>query len=218
MRRVAHTDHGSCRMLISAGGVSGRRGENPSGTWSRGSDYQRGPATYPAAIIEYKNVLQIDPNNAAAHWGLAKAYLSDQQTSGRDSGNSAKPCAWIRTTYEARAQLSQLLLLLAGDPDEALVQADELISRGGERGHLLRAQALDRLERIDEAFEEYELAIAEKPDETAPVAMYAQVPESTRKSRGRGSPTSIGNWSRWSPASPAQTSLAAFLRAGPRPR
>ena len=29
---------------------------------------------FSAAIIEYKNVLQIDPNHAAAHYGLAKAY------------------------------------------------------------------------------------------------------------------------------------------------
>ena len=37
---------------------------------SRGSGYHKAK-DYPAAIIEYKNVLQIDPNNAAAHWGLA---------------------------------------------------------------------------------------------------------------------------------------------------
>ncbi|MBW2693387.1 MAG: tetratricopeptide repeat protein, partial [Deltaproteobacteria bacterium] len=44
----------------------------------RGSAYQKAQ-DYPAAIIEYKNVLQLDPNNAAAHWGLAKGYLANQQ-------------------------------------------------------------------------------------------------------------------------------------------
>ena len=45
---------------------------------SRGSAYQK-QGDYPSAIIEYKNVLQLDPNNAAAHWGLAKGYLANQQ-------------------------------------------------------------------------------------------------------------------------------------------
>ncbi len=45
---------------------------------SRGSTYQK-EKDYPAAIIEYKNVLQIDPNSEAAHWGLAKGYLANQQ-------------------------------------------------------------------------------------------------------------------------------------------
>ena len=31
------------------------------------------------AIIEYKNALQLDPNNAAAHWGLARAYTGDRK-------------------------------------------------------------------------------------------------------------------------------------------
>src|SRR5512134_1406197 len=30
---------------------------------------------WPEAIIEYKNVLQIDPNHPQAHWKLSQAYL-----------------------------------------------------------------------------------------------------------------------------------------------
>jgi len=142
-----------------------------AGHMSRGADY-REAKDYSAAIIEFKNVLQINPNNAEAHWGLAKSYLADQQL---------QAGFWeLRETVrldpdnnDARSQLSQLLLL-GGDPDEALVQAGELIDRGGESGHLLRAQALDRLDRTDEAFKEYELAIASAPDESAPVSIYAQ--------------------------------------------
>jgi tetratricopeptide (TPR) repeat protein len=138
---------------------------------SRGAAYQK-EGNYPAAIIEYKNVLQLDPNNASAHWGLAKGYLANQQIP-EGFWELRETVRLDPDNKDAREQLSQLLLL-AGDPDESLAQAEELISRGGERGHLQRAQALDRLERTDEAFEEYELAIAAMPDESPPVLLYAE--------------------------------------------
>ena len=40
----------------------------------RGEDYQN-DKKYAEAVIEYKNVLQIDPNHADAHYGLAKSHL-----------------------------------------------------------------------------------------------------------------------------------------------
>ena len=91
-------------------------------------------------------MLQIDPNNAAAHWGLAKGYLANQQlqegfwelreTVRLDPENNA-----------AREQLSQLLLL-GGDPDEALAQAEELIEpRRGARASPPRTKpSIDSIE------------------------------------------------------------------------
>jgi len=137
---------------------------------SRGAAYQTAK-DYPSAIIEYKNVLQLDPNNSAAHWGLAKGYLANQQIQ-EGFWELRETVRLDPDNKDAREQLSQLLLL-GGDPDEALAQAEELISRGGERGHLHRAQALSRLERTEEALEEYKLAIAATPDDSAPVAIYA---------------------------------------------
>jgi tetratricopeptide (TPR) repeat protein len=173
---------------------------------SRGSDYQKAK-DYPASIIEYKNVLQIDPNNAAAHWGLAKGYLANQQI---------QEGFWeLRETVrldpdknDAREQLSQLLLL-GGDPDEALVQSEELISRGSERGHLHRAQALDRLERTDEALEEYQLAIAAMPDESAPVAIYAQA--LSRHGDREAAEGAFRKLIEMDPSVSSHTSFAAFL-------
>jgi len=138
---------------------------------SRGAEYQKGN-DYAAAIIEYKNVLQIDPNNAAAHWGLAKGYLANQQVP-EGFWELRETVRLDPDNLDAREQLAQLLLI-GGDPDESLLQAEELIERGGERGHLHRANALDRLERPDEAYEEYELAIAAMPGDATPVALYAQ--------------------------------------------
>jgi len=181
-------------------------GEKIEAHLTRGSDYLKSQ-DYPAAIIEYKNVLQIDPNNPAAHWGLAKGYLADQQL---------QAGFWeLRETVrldpennDARAQLSQLLLL-GGDPDEALVQAEELISRGGERGHLHRAQALDRLERVDEAREEYELAIAAAPEDSGPVASYAQA--LSRRGDREAAERYFRKLVEMAPSVSSHTSLAAFL-------
>lgn len=180
--------------------------EKIAGHLSRGSAYQE-TSDYSAAIIEYKNVLQIDPNNAAAHWGLAKGYLANQQL---------QAGFWeLRETVrldpdntDARGQLSHLLLL-GGDPDEALEQAEELIERGGERGHLHRAQALDRLERTDEALEEYELAIAAMPDESTPVLIYAQA--LSRHGDSEAAERYFRQLIEMAPSVSSHTSLAAFL-------
>ena len=180
--------------------------EKVAGHLSRGSAYQQ-EKDYSAAIIEYKNVLQIDPNNAAAHWGLAKGYLANQQLQA-GFWELRETVRLDPDNHDARAQLAQLLLL-GGDPDEALEQAEELISRGGERGHLHRAQALDRLERIDEALEEYELAIAAMPEESTPVAIYADA------LNRHGDPEAAERYFRqfveMAPSVSSQTSLAAFL-------
>ncbi len=46
---------------------------------SRGDNYLK-QKQYPEAILEYKNVLQIDPKHGAAHWGLARAYERSRRT------------------------------------------------------------------------------------------------------------------------------------------
>ena len=173
---------------------------------SRGSAYQD-EKDYSAAIIEYKNVLQIDPNNAAAHWGLAKGYLANQKLQ-EGFWELRETVRLDPDNLEAREQLTQLLLL-GGDPDESLVQAEELISRGGERGHLHRANALDRLKRTDEAFEEYELAIAAAPEESAPLAIYAQA--LARHGDREAAERELRKLVEMDPSVASQTSLAAFL-------
>ncbi len=173
---------------------------------SRGSTYQTAK-DFPAAIIEYKNVLQIDPNNAAAHWGLAKGYLANQQIQ-EGFWELRETVRLDPDNKDAREQLSQLLLL-GGDPDEALAQAEELISRGGERGHLHRAQALDRLERTDEALEEYQLAIAAMPDESAPVAIYAHA--LNRHGDREAAERTFRKLVEMAPSISSHTSLATFL-------
>jgi len=173
---------------------------------SRGAAYQTS-GDFPSAIIEYKNVLQINPNNAAAHWGLAKGYLSNQQIP-EGFWELRETVRLDPDNKDAREQLSQLLLL-GGDPDEALAQAEELINRGGERGHLRRAQALDQLERTDEAFAEYELAIAAMPGESEPVAAYAQA--LGRQGDRETAERYLRKWVEMAPDFSSRTALGSFL-------
>ena len=138
---------------------------------SRGDEYVEA-GDHPAAIIEYKNVLQIDPNHIDAHFGLAKSYLFNKQVS-EGFWELRETVRLDSERSDARTQLTELLLI-AGDPEEALVQADELVSREVSVGYLLRARALEVLKRSDEALQAYAKSIAVAPDESGRVFAYAQ--------------------------------------------
>src|SRR5690554_1351603 len=92
------------------------------------------------AAIEFKNALQIDPNHAPAHFGLAKAYLAQrdvrkaywelQETVRLDPDN-----------VEARLALAQFLLLGREDEyEQAVEQADAVLELEPEKweAHIVR--------------------------------------------------------------------------------
>lgn len=126
---------------------------------------------YAEAVIEYKNVLQLDPNAAKAHWGLARTYLAT---------NKLREGYWeLRETVrldpantEARLQYGQLSRL-AGEHDEALAQAEAVIAADANSmpAHLLKAQAVEALKRFDEAKALYDAAVERFPTEGAPLLL-----------------------------------------------
>ena len=91
----------------------------------RGEEYSK-EKKWAEAIIEYKNVLQIDPNRADAHYGLAKAFLQLGQ---------AKEGFWeLRETvrldpknHDAAVQFGQISIY-AGELEEALKRAEAVIA------------------------------------------------------------------------------------------
>jgi len=118
------------------------------------------------AAIEYKSALQISPNHAPAHFGLAKAYLATrdvrkaywelQETVRLDPDN-----------VEARLALAQFLLLGRDEEwGQALEQADAVIAKDPERweAQVIRARALENLKRLDEAQAAYEKAVELAPE------------------------------------------------------
>ena len=120
---------------------------------------------YDEAVIEYRNVLQIDPNNAEAHYALARAYTALQQL---------KEAYWelhesVRLdpdNTDARVSYAQFSLI-ARDYEEVLTQADEIIAREPDRAsaYTLRAEALSALERYDDAEAAFEQAVEAADEE-----------------------------------------------------
>ncbi|MFP6630401.1 MAG: tetratricopeptide repeat protein [Myxococcota bacterium] len=111
------------------------------------------------AVIEYRNVLQLDPNLAAAHYALAKVYLELKR------GNEAywefsETVRLNGSNVDARITFGGLSLIMKNF-EEALGQAEKVIDLDASRAtaHLLRAQALERLDRADESEAGYLKAI-----------------------------------------------------------
>ena len=125
------------------------------------------------AIIEYKSVLQLDPNHAAAHYALAKALLRN---------NMAREGYWelresVRldpSNLEARIAFAQLAII-AGEPEEALAQGEAVIAADPANvgGYVMKGQALQALKRRDEAHESFAKAVEVAPEDPAAVRVLA---------------------------------------------
>jgi tetratricopeptide (TPR) repeat protein len=132
------------------------------------------------AIIEYKSVLQIDPNHAPAHYGLAKAYLRNSQ---------AREGFWeLRETVrldpanlDARVAFAQLAIL-AGEPEEALEQSEAVIAADAQNvsGYVMKGQALQVLKREDEAHQAFEKAVEIAPENAGALRVVAMSYETRR--------------------------------------
>ncbi len=136
------------------------------------------------AIIEYRNVLQIDPNATEAHRALANAYLSsDKLKEGywelSETIRLAPDDVDSRLTYAA-------ISIAAQNFDLALEQADAIIQLAPDSapGHLVRAGALDSLGRSEESEPDLLRAVELEPDNAnyriALAVYYAKIEDAER--------------------------------------
>jgi tetratricopeptide (TPR) repeat protein len=130
---------------------------------------------YAEAIIEFKNMLQVDPNLADAHYGLAKAFIGEkkireaywelQETVRLDPGN-----------LDARLEYGQFLMFgTESDIETALTQAEEVLIVEPERSSawVLKARALQSLQRDEDAGEAFARAVEVAPEDPAPLLLLA---------------------------------------------
>ena len=125
------------------------------------------------AIIEYKSVLQLDPNHAPAHFALARAYLFNRQP--REGFWELRETVRLDpSNLDAKLQFAQLAIL-AGEPEEALAQSESVIATDPKNvmGYLMKGQALEVLKRNDEALQAFEKALEVGPEDPAALRVLA---------------------------------------------
>jgi uncharacterized protein (TIGR02996 family) len=130
---------------------------------------------YAEAILEFKNVLKLDPNDAAAHYGLATAYLA-QQDPRRAYWELEETARLDPENVDARLQLGQFLLFQKDeDKERVIASADEILALEPDRWEamILKGRALVALGRLEESGDSFEAAIEAAPDQSGPRLMYA---------------------------------------------
>ncbi len=111
------------------------------------------------AVIEFKNVLKIDPNDSAAHFGLAASYIALKQ--GRDAyWEFSETVRLDPSNVEARLSLGALALI-ARDFEQAEAQANAVAELEPEnhKPYILLGNAVEAVERFDEAEMAYKKAV-----------------------------------------------------------
>jgi tetratricopeptide (TPR) repeat protein len=124
---------------------------------------------------EYGDALRVDPNSAAAHYGLAKSHLGRKQVR-RAFWELEETVRLDPSNLEARQRHGELLLFGSTDELERAVEsADAILAVDPSRWQalLLRGRALDALERPDEAGVAFADAAEAAPDEPAAVLLFA---------------------------------------------
>lgn len=132
---------------------------------TRGDAYMEDGKTS-EAVIEYKNALQLAPNDSKAHFGLAQAYMANKEPQ-KAYWELQETVRLDGTNLDARLALGQFLLLGRIEEFERAVQEGEAVIQADPtrwEGHVLRAAGLERLKRVDEAEGDYKKALELQPE------------------------------------------------------
>lgn len=121
----------------------------------------------PEAIIEYKNVLQIDPENAAAHEALSLAYLRN----GNPRGAYWEMSETVRIdpdNIQARLRYGTISAAI-GEFDLSNEQADAVIAldSANARGYTLRGQSREQRDNLEGAEADFRKATEFEPSAAA---------------------------------------------------
>ena len=138
----------------------------------RGNEYLESK-DFKEAIIEYKNVLQMNPNDGEAHYQLAKAYLGDENV--REGFWQLRETVRLDPdNVQAKVDLAPMLFL-AKEYDEAMAQVDAALALDPKNSQalLFKGHFLDNQGHPEEALEAFEKAVELAPDRAEPLLIYA---------------------------------------------
>jgi tetratricopeptide (TPR) repeat protein len=153
-----------CGLLVALVGPIGcGSDEDRLGSFMERGDAYVEEGEFEEAIIEYKNVLQIDPNHAGAHEALSLAYLEVKKP--REAyWEMSETVRLAPENVDAKLRYGTVAAAV-GDFDLALEQADAVLKLepNSPQGHTLRAQAREAKEDFEGAEEDFEAAVAADP-------------------------------------------------------
>ncbi len=163
------------------------------------------------AVIEYKNALQIAPNDADAHFGLAKAYLATRDV-GKAYWELQETVRLDPDNLDARLAFAQFLLLGSEDEfQQALEQTGAILEREPDKweAYAIRARALENLKRLDDAQADYEKAVEVQPENADVLRMLAAF--FARQGENAAAEPLFRRLVEMDPTAPSWFQLAAFL-------
>jgi tetratricopeptide (TPR) repeat protein len=140
----------------------------------RGESYLE-EGKYREAILEFRNMLQLEPNHAGAHYGLARALIGTQDLR-RAYWELQETVRLDPSNLDAKLEYGQFLLF--GKEEElalAVELAEAVLAEQPERAaaHVLKARALEAQGQHEEAGEAYARAVEVATDEAGPRLLLA---------------------------------------------
>ncbi len=118
-----------------------------------------------AAVIELKNVLQIDPEHAEARWLLGRTYVAlGDGASARKELERARDLGFTSPEME---RATARAMLLQGRFEDALSRIEQVSPSDFDAGwQVLRGQAQLGLQNVEEAKQAFDTALENDPDNT----------------------------------------------------
>ena len=150
-------------LLLAAVGLSacGDSGKELQEHFDRALDY-RDSGDMRAAVIEFKNVLQIDPEHAEARWLLGRSYVA--LGDGASAEKELERAADLGFTSPEMDRATVRALLLQGRFDDALGRVEKHSASEFDAGWLvLRGQAQLGLQNVEEAKLAFDAALKNDP-------------------------------------------------------
>jgi tetratricopeptide (TPR) repeat protein len=159
-----------CVLLLAVLAFSGcTNAEKAKAEHVRRGDAYLKEQKYQEASLEYRGALQIDPNMAAAHWGLAQAFEGLQRLP--EMIDSLRRTVELdKNNLDARIKLGNYYLALSKGQSQLIEEAERLAKETLERdpnnieGHILMGSILFARNDREKAFAELNHAIELNPN------------------------------------------------------